>query len=123
MGRKEKIIEDMERLGVYEPAYLPAIDDLVTRERERSAIRKAWKATAEPDERPSFEHPLYAEIKIANRDISKLRYDLGLVPAGLQRLRKNAAPSSADAAPIAGTPNQGFAALMNQIKETAHAGK
>lgn len=123
MGRKEKIIQDMERLGTYEPAYLPAIDDLVTRERERSAIRKEWKATAAPGKRPSFEHPLYAEIKIANRDINKQRYDLGLVPKGLQAMRNRSVPTSADAAPIAGTPNQGFAALMNKLQETAHAGK
>lgn len=123
MGRKEKIIQDMVRLGTYEDAYLPSIDDLVTRERERSAIRKAWKSTAPPGMRPSFEHPLYAEIKIANRDIDKLRNELGLVPAGLQRLRKNAAPASSEAAPTTGTPNQGFAALMNSIQEAAHGKK
>lgn len=123
MGRKETIIRDMERLGTYEDAYLPTINDLVTRERERGAIRKAWKATANPGDRPSFEHPLYAEIKAANRDILSLQDSLGLTPKGLQRLRKNAAPSSGDAAPVAGTPNQGFAALMNQIKEKCNAGK
>ena len=113
----------MERLGIYEDAYLPTINDLVTRERERGAIRKAWKATANPGGRPSFEHPLYAEIKTANRDILSLQDSLGLTPKGLQRLRKNSAPASGDAVPIAGTPSQGFAALMNQIKEKSNAGK
>ena len=123
MGRKENIIRDMERLGIYEPAYLPAIDDLVTRERERSAIRKEWKATAEPGKRPSFEHPLYSKIETANRDINKMRYDLGLVPKGLESIRKKAASSTSDAVPIAGTANQGFAALMDKLKETSHAAK
>lgn len=117
MGRKETIIQDMERLGIYEPAYLPAIDDLVKREKERSAIRKEWKATADPGKRPSFTHPLYAKIETANRDISKMRYDLGLVPKGLEAIRKKAAPSPGGAAPIAGTPNQSFANLMDQIQE------
>lgn len=123
MGRKDDIIRDMERLGTYESAYLPTINDLVTRERERSAIRKAWKATANPGERPSFEHPLYAEIKTANRDILSLQDSLGLTPKGLQRLRKNMGPSSGDTPTPAGTPNQGFANRMNQIREAANAGK
>lgn len=119
MGRKEKIIQDMERLGIYEPAFLPSIDDLCTYERERSAARKEWKATAEPDCRPSFTHPLYETIKGMTRDINKLRYELGLVPKGLETIRKKMAPSSSDAAPIAGTANQGFAALMDKIEEAS----
>lgn len=119
MGRKETIIEDMKRLGIYEPAYLPSVDDLCTYERERSAARKEWKASAEPGHRPSFTHPLYETIKGMNRDINKLRYELGLVPKGLEAIRKKVAPSSSDAAPVAGTANKDFADLMNSIKEAS----
>ena len=123
MGREQTIIQQMKDLGIYDEAFLPSVKDLCTSERERSAMRKEWRATAEPGKRPSFEHPLYAEIKSLSRDINKLRNELGLVPAGLQRLRKNAAPASSDAAPVTGTANQGFANLMNRIQEASHAGK
>lgn len=119
MGREQTIIQQMKDLGIYDEAFLPSVKDLCTYERERSAMRKEWKNTAEPGKRPSFSHPLYDAIKSLNKDINKLRSDLGLVPAGLHRLRKNAAPSTSEAAPIAGTPNKGFAALMDSIREAA----
>ena len=84
---------------------------------------KAWKATAAKDQAPLITDPLYQEISKLRRDILARQDALGLTPKGLQRLRKSSAPSSGDAAPIAGTPNQGFAALMDRIKEASHAGK
>lgn len=119
MGREQTIIQQMKDLGIYDEAFLPSIKDLCTYERERSAMRKEWKNTAEPGKRPSFTHPIYEAIKSLNKDINKLRSDLGLVPAGLQRLRKNAAPSTSEATPTAGTPNKGFAALMDSIREAS----
>lgn len=113
----------LENLGIYDEAFDPAIHILCTQERELRRAMKAWKATVPKDESPSITDPLYAEILKIRREIRSWQNELGLTPKGLQRLRKNAAPSSADAAPIAGTPNQGFANLMNQIKEAAHAGK
>ena len=115
--------QQLSDLGVYDPAFDPAIHVLCIQERELSRAMKAWKATVSKDESPSITDPLYAEISKLRRDILARQDALGLTPKGLQRLRKNAAPASSDAAPIAGTPNQGFAALMNQIKEAAHAGK
>jgi hypothetical protein len=84
---------------------------------------KAWKATASKDKAPLITDPLYQEISKLRRDILARQDALGLTPKGLQRLRKNAAPASSEAAPIAGTANQGFANLMNQIKGAANAGK
>lgn len=113
----------LQDLGVYDPAFDPAIHVLCIQERELSRAMKAWKATAAKDQAPLITDPLYQEISKLRRDILARQDALGLTPKGLQRLRKNATPTSADAAPIAGTPNQGFAALMNKLQETAHAGK
>ncbi len=115
--------QQLESLGVYDAAFDPAIHILCIQERELSRAMKAWKATAEKDQAPLITDPLYQEISKLRRDILSRQDALGLTPKGLQRLRKNAAPASSDAAPIAGTPNQGFANLMNQIREVAHAGK
>ncbi len=116
--------QQLESLGVYDPAFDPAIHVLCIQERELSRAMKAWKATApSKDASPLITDPLYQEISKLRRDILARQDALGLTPKGLQRLRKNAAPASADAAPITGTANQGFANLMNQIREAANAGK
>lgn len=123
MAKEEIYKQQLQDLGVYDPAFDPAIHVLCIQERELSRAMKAWKATAAKDQTPLITDPLYQEISKLRRDILARQDALGLTPKGLQRLRKNAAPTSADAAPIAGTPNQGFAALMNKLQETAHAGK
>lgn len=115
--------QQLESLGVYDPAFDPAIHVLCIQERELSRAMKAWKATVPKDKAPQITDPLYQEISKLRRDILARQDALGLTPKGLQRLRKNAAPVSGDTAPITGTPNQGFAALMSQIKEAANAGK
>lgn len=115
--------QQLESLGVYDPAFDPAIHVLCIQERELSRAMKAWKDTAPKDQAPQITDPLYQEISKLRRDILARQDALGLTPKGLQRLRKNAAPASSEAAPVTGTANQGFAALMNQIKEAANAGK
>jgi hypothetical protein len=123
MAKEEIYKQQLQDLGVYDPAFDPAIHVLCIQERELSRAMKAWKATAANGAAPLITDPLYQEISKLRRDILARQDALGLTPKGLQRLRKNAAPTSSDAAPIAGTPNQGFAALMNKLQETAHAGK
>ena len=111
--------QQLQDLGVYDPAFDPAIHVLCIQERELSRAMKAWKATVEKNDAPSITDPLYAEISKLRRDILARQDALGLTPKGLQRLRKNAAPSSSEAAPIAGTANRGFADLMNSIREAS----
>ena len=115
--------QQLESLGVYDSAFDPAIHVLCIQERELSRAMKAWKATVPKEQAPQITDPLYQEISKLRRDILARQDALGLTPKGLQRLRKNVAPASGDAAPITGTPNQGFAALMDQIREAANAGK
>lgn len=123
MAKEATYIQQLKDLGVYDPAFDPAIHVLCIQERELSRAMKAWKATVAKDQAPSITDPLYQEISKLRRDILARQDALGLTPKGLQRLRKNAAPASSEAAPIAGTPNQGFAALMNSIQEAAHGKK
>ena len=124
MAKEQVYKQQLMDLGVYDPAFDPAIHVLCIQERELSRAMKAWKATASgKDASPLITDPLYAEISKLRRDILARQDALGLTPKGLQRLRKNAAPTSTDAVPIAGTPNQGFANLLNHIKEAANAGK
>lgn len=119
-SKEAKYRRQLESLGVYDEAFEPAIHTLCIQERELSRAMKAWKATApSKDAAPSIMDPLYAEISKLRRDILARQDTLGLTPKGLQRLRKNAPSASSDATPLAGTPNQGFAALMNSIKEAS----
>ena len=115
--------QQLESLGVYDPAFDPAIHVLCIQERELSRAMKAWKATAAKDAAPLITDPLYQEISKLRRDILARQDALGLTPKGLQRLRKNLAPPSTEAAPVSGTASQGFAAVMNRIREAANAGK
>ena len=119
-SKEARYRRQLESLGVYDEAFDPAIHTLCIQERELSRAMKAWKATApSKDEAPSIADPLYLEISKLRRDILARQDALGLTPKGLQRLRKNAAPGSADATPAAGTANKGFAALMDSIREAS----
>lgn len=121
-SKEAKYKQDLQNLGVYDPAFDSVIHTLCVQERELSRAQKAWAATKGDAKHPSIDHPLYAEISKLRRDILARQDALGLTPKGWQRLRRQQG-SSTEAAPISGTPNQGFAALMDSIKEASHAGK
>lgn len=120
MAKEDLYKQQLQDLGVYDPAFDPAIHVLCIQERELSRAMKVWKATAPgKNEFPSITDPLYAEISKLRRDILARQDALGLTPKGLQRLRKNMVPTSPDATPASGTANKGFADLMNSIKEAS----
>lgn len=124
MAKEQVYKQQLQSLGVYDPAFDGAIHVLCIQERELSRAMKAWKATA-PDKNaaPSITDPLYAEISKLRRDILARQDALGLTPKGLQRLRKTTGPSSSEPAPVAGTANQGFSSLMDRIQEMSNAKK
>lgn len=122
-SKEATYIQQLQDLGVYDVAFEPAIHMLCIQERELSRAMKAWKATVAKEQAPMITDPLYQEISKLRRDILARQDALGLTPKGLQRLRKNMAPASSDAAPVAGTANQGYSALMDRIQEASHAGK
>ena len=87
MTKEEKYTNQLKELGIWEPAFAPAVHDLAMAERERDRARKAWKATAEPGAGPSFEDPHYAIIMKQGAAIQSMRESLGLTPKGLRRFR------------------------------------
>ena len=123
MAKEAVYKQQLQDLGVYDPAFDPAIHVLCIQERELSRAMKAWKATVPKEEAPLITDPLYQEISKLRRDILARQDALGLTPKGLQRLRKNAPPPDSGAAPATGTANKGFADLMNSIQEAAHGKK
>ena len=124
MAKEQVYKQQLQSLGVYDPAFDGAIHILCIQERELSRAMKAWKATAtSPKDAPSITDPLYAEISKLRRDILARQDALGLTPKGLQRLRKTTGPSSSEPAPVAGTANQGFSSLMDRIQEMTNAKK
>ena len=123
MAKEAIYKQQLQDLGVYDPAFDPAIHVLCIQERELSRAMKAWSATSLKGQAPSITDPLYQEISKLRRDILARQDALGLTPKGLQRLRKNAPPPDTGAAPAVGTANKGFSDLMNRIQEAAHGKK
>ena len=93
MGREAEYKKQLEEMGIYEPAFDPAIHDLCILERQASRTRKEWKEaeTAAGKKTPSVTHPLYSEITKLEDIIAARRDALGLTPRGLRRLKKTAA--------------------------------
>ncbi len=88
MGRKETYIAQLQELGVYEPAFLPAIGDLVTTEHEYSRAMKAWRDAAKAADRPALSSdPAYGEVLRLRKEVQAQREALGLTPRGLQKIR------------------------------------
>ena len=92
MGRKENYIAQLKELDVYEPAFLPAVNDLVTTEHEYSRAMKAWREDAKRRNAPALtSDPAYGEVLRLRKEISAQREALGLTPRGLQKIRGRSA--------------------------------
>lgn len=95
MTREQKYIEQLQEMGIYQPAFEPEIRMLAMMERELQRMVKAWKAAGSPitDETvqgsPTSNKMLDA-INAMRRDILSHRDALGLTPKGLHRLRPKA---------------------------------
>ncbi len=88
MGRREDYIAQLKELDIYQPAFLPAINDLVTTEHEYSRAMKAWREDAKRRGAPALtSDPAYEEVQRLRKDISAQRDALGLTPRGLQKIR------------------------------------
>lgn len=92
MGRKENYIAQLKELDIYEPAFLPAVNDLVTTEHEYSRAMKAWRDDAKRRDAPALtSDPAYGEVLRLRKEISVQREALGLTPRGLQKIRGRSA--------------------------------
>lgn len=120
MAKEQVYKQQLQSLGIYNPAFDGAIHILCIQERELCRAMKAWKATApKPKEAPSITDPLYAEISKLRRDILARQDALGLTPKGLQRLRRQATPQGETAPPPA-SGNAAFGELLNTFRTHAN---
>lgn len=115
MAKETQYRQQLESLGIYDPAFDGAIHILCIQERELSRAMKAWKATAEQNAAPSITDPLYAEISRLRRDILARQDALGLTPKGLQRLRRQQ-PQVSEASPPPASGNPALTQLLNSIR-------
>ena len=102
MTREAIYKSQLERLGIYSPAFEPEIKTLAQLERRLTRAQKAWSATAPAGGKPSFLNPNYAVIVQLEDKILAHRDALGLTPKALRKLKGACfATESDEAAPAA----------------------
>lgn len=87
MTREQIYTQQLQALGIYDPAFDPEIKQLSILERRKTRCEKAWSATAPPGGKPSFLDPHYKVITDLEDEILKHRTALGLTPAAMRKLR------------------------------------
>lgn len=87
MTREQKYAQQLQALGIYDPAFDPEIHTLAIMERDHQRTLKAWRA-----EGSDVTSELYAAIERQRRDLLAHRDSLGLTPKGLRRLKAAAFP-------------------------------
>lgn len=90
MPREQTYRDQLQALGIYEPAFEPEISTLAQLERELTRAKKAWSATVPKGGKPSVLDPHYQVICSLRREILTHRETLGLTPKALRRLRGQA---------------------------------
>lgn len=98
MTREQVYKAQLQSLGIYDPAFDPAIKELAQLDRDMKRARDAWSATVPKGEKPSLRDPLYQVIIQLRRERLTLRESLGLTPKSLRKVRDvpDAAASSQD---------------------------
>ncbi len=87
MTREQIYKEQLLALGIYDPAFDPEIKTLAQLERRLTRVQKAWAATADPGEKPSFLDDHYPIIVQLEDKILTHRETLGLTPKSLRKLK------------------------------------
>lgn len=98
MTREQKYTQQLQLLGVYDPAFDPEIHTLAIMERDHQRTLKTWKS-----EGSDVTSEIYAVIERQRKDLLSHREALGLTPRGLRRLRAAgfAKPADGDDAAVA----------------------
>ena len=113
---EDKYRAELEAMGVWQPAFAPAVHELCMLEREERAARKAWRATEpDPKRKPSFLDPHYALICKLRQEILQHRDALGLTPKGLRRLRPPTADETSAGLGIQ-EPSPALSAILDGIR-------
>ena len=93
------IIEQMENVGTYRDAFIPAIDSLVKMLEQRDKVyekyistgaRPVVKKKSDRGAENMVENPLLRTWRELNSDALSYWRDLGLTPAGLKRINEKA---------------------------------
>ncbi len=88
MAREDDYRQQLQELGIYEPAFAPAIHDLCVTEREYSRAMKAWREAAKARTAQALSTDAeYGPVLQLRKEIQAQREALGLTPRGLQKLR------------------------------------
>ena len=87
MTREQIYREQLQALGIYDPAFDPEIKTLAILERRKTRAEKAWSRTAPPGGKPSFLDPHYQIIVQLEDKILAHREALGLTPKALRKLK------------------------------------
>lgn len=93
--KEQKYADQLKGLGIYDPAFDPAIHELCILERELSRARKQLQAKAESGKAPSYADPLYTAIRQIQTSILAYRDSLGLTPKSLKKLKGTCAAEPA----------------------------
>ena len=95
-SKENSYAEQLKTLGIYDPAFDPAIHELCILERELSRARKQLKAKSKNGEPPSFADPVYTAIRQIQTSILAYRDSLGLTPKSLKKLKGTCTPEPAE---------------------------
>lgn len=87
MTREQVYKDQLQALGIYDPAFDPEIKTLAMLERRMTRVLKEWSATAPPGGKPSFLDPHYQIIVQLEDKILTHRDSLGLTPKALRKLK------------------------------------
>ena len=90
MTREQVYTQQLQALGIYDPAFDPEIKTLAQLERRLTRLQKEWSATAPPGGKPSFLDAHYPIIVQLEDKILAHREALGLTPKSLRKLNREA---------------------------------
>ena len=104
---KKLIIENMTRLGIYQPEFDVTIEIYVGLVKQYNALEKQFKSTKfEVNEKTGYAEnskrsPIVSSLENLRKDILKYATDLGLTPAGLKRLKDKGFGRKKSGSPVA----------------------
>lgn len=116
MSKESDYAAQLRALGVYDPAFDPAIKELAQLERELRRVRTAWKRTVPDGCHPSVLDPHYPVIVQLQKDIMSYRDALGLTPKALHRLLRS---NAAEGGPV--STKEGIAERLDAIFDKVSA--
>jgi len=117
MKREDVIREQLQQLGVYDPAFDSEIHILAGMERDLRAAQKAWKDALAEGAPNKFLTEGWPIIERLRKDILSHYDALGLTPKGMKRLKAASTGEAGPADPQNAAP--GFTSVMDRLSALA----